>query len=67
MINWALVIGVVALLIVIADIAVFARYGREATLSRFVQRWGWSAHPLVMIALGVVIGGLIVHFFGWEP
>jgi H+/Cl- antiporter ClcA len=65
--NWAAIIGVIALLIVIVDIYAFAKFGREGTLSRLIQRWGWAAHPITLVCLGMVVGGLIVHFFAWEP
>ena len=65
--NWAAIIGAIALLVIIADIWAFQKYGRDSTLSRLVQRWGWAAHPITLILLGVVIGGLIVHFWGWQP
>lgn len=64
---WAIAIGLFSLGVVLADLLAYAILGRERTISRLLQRWSWDAHPLVMIAAGIVVGGLIVHFFGWEP
>ena len=62
-----LLIGMVSLVIVVVDIMLYGIKGREATVSRLLQRWSWDAHPLVMIILGLIIGGLLTHFFGFEP
>lgn len=67
--NWwaGLAFVLVSVLIVLGDVALWAMGGREATISRFVQSWGWSAHPVVLFASGATFGGLVVHFLGWKP
>lgn len=65
---WAgLAFVLTAVLIVLADVVLWVIGGREATISRAVQSWGWSAHPIVMFASGAVCGGLVVHLLGWRP
>ena len=62
-----LTIGLASLAIVVIDVLLFAVKGREATISRLLQHWGWDADPLIMVLLGLVVGGLLTHFFGFEP
>lgn len=60
-------IGIGAIAVVVYDLFAFVFGGRRDTISPVIQAWGWSAHPLVMIGLGMIIGGLLVHFFRWKP
>lgn len=59
--------GIALVAYVAYDLIIFVVKGREWTISPVIQHWGWSAHPLVMIGLGMIIGGLLVHFFLWKP
>ena len=60
-------IGIFSLVVVVYDLIAYMIWGRPETISPPIQMWGWTAHPLVMICLGMVIGGLLVHFFRWKP
>lgn len=61
-------IVIFAVILILAwDLFAFLFGGWRVTVSRVVQQWVYSSSPLVWIMLGMVIGGLLVHFTGWAP
>jgi len=61
------VIGLVIIAVVIYDIFALTFWGSDTTISVVVNEWAFQAPPLLSFSLGMVVGGLIVHFFGWKP
>ncbi|RLI48655.1 hypothetical protein DRO61_06180 [Candidatus Bathyarchaeota archaeon] len=61
------VIGITAVLLILYDIFALIYFGVDSTISVVINDWGFQAHPLFVFCFGMVIGGLIVHFFKWKP
>ena len=60
-------IGIVILITIIYDIFALNYWGRESTISSVLNVWSFEAHPLIVFCGGIVVGGLVVHFFRWKP
>lgn len=61
------VIGLVVLFLVLYDLFALFFLGVDCTISVVLNRFAFQAHPLIVFCLGMVIGGLVVHFFKWKP
>lgn len=61
------VIGLVVLFLVLYDLFALFFFGVDGTISVVLNQFAFQAHPLIVFCLGMVIGGLVVHFFGWKP
>lgn len=60
--------GVFIILAIIYDAVVLILYGPDATISVVANVWAFKTrNPLLLVGVGMVIGGLIVHFFRWKP
>jgi len=46
------------------DLWAYRRWGVDGTISGLIRRCN-SKFPLFGVLLGMVIGGLLVHWFGW--
>ena len=62
-----IIIGVMSIFLILYDIFALFVLGGQATISAVLNVWSFEAHPLLMFCLGMVFGGLIVHFFRWKP
>ena len=60
-------IGIISISLVIYDILALFLLGAHSTISAVLNFWAFEAHPLLVFCLGMVFGGLIVHFFRWKP
>ena len=60
-------IGIISISLVIYDILALFLLGAHSTISSVLNIWAFEAHPLLVFCLGMVFGGLIVHFFRWKP
>lgn len=67
--NWqvAAYLGVAIILTLMYDIWRYAKFGRTATISYLIRGYAFDAHPLICVLIGMVLGGLVVHFFGFAP
>ncbi len=61
------VIGVVVIFLILYDIFALTFWGVDSTISVVLNEWAFEAHPLFVFSFGMIIGGLIVHFFRWRP
>ena len=61
------VLGIIIIGLVIYDIFALTFWGSDTTISVVVNEWAFQAPPLLTFCLGMVVGGLIVHFFRWKP
>lgn len=65
--RWtAAIVVAMAGLLVCWDIIALELGGEEATVSAVVNDAAWFK-PRTALGIGIVIGGLGVHFFGWSP
>lgn len=51
---------------IFAILEYYAVVHKKATLSRTVWKIV-KAHPIFGVIFGLIVGGLIIHFFGWIP
>jgi succinate dehydrogenase hydrophobic anchor subunit len=61
------VIGITSIFLVLYDLFALYFFGAEGTISVVINEWAFESNPLLVFMLGVVFGGLIVHFFKWKP
>jgi hypothetical protein len=61
------VIGLTIFGLIFYDIFALTVWGVDSTISVVLNDWAFSAHPLLMFAAGMTVGGLIIHFFKWKP
>ena len=61
------VIGITSIFLVLYDIFALYFFGVDSTISVVMNEWSFQTHPLLVFMLGMVFGGLIVHFFKWKP
>ena len=61
------VIGVICIFLVVYDAFALFAWGSEATISCVINIYAFNAHPLMVFIFGMLVGGLIVHFFEWKP
>ena len=61
------VIGITSIFLVLYDIFALYFFGIDSTISVVMNEWSFQTHPLLVFMLGMVFGGLIVHFFKWKP
>ena len=61
------ILGIVIIFLIIYDIFALTFFGIDSTISVVLNAWSFQAHPLFTFSFGMVIGGLIVHFFRWKP
>ena len=59
--------GCTALIVILYDIFALTFWGVDSTISVVLNEWAFEAHPLFVFSFGMIIGGLIVHFFRWRP
>lgn len=65
--RWAGALIVVSCgLVASADVLLLTFAGEDATISAVVND-GSYAGPVLPFAMGGLIVGLLVHFFGWSP
>lgn len=64
----AIFIGLTIILAILYDIIVLISFGPDPTISNVLNYWAYhpNTNPLLVCGFGVIIGGLIVHFFGWK-
>lgn len=62
-----IVIGLVIIFLILYDLYALFFLGSTATISAVLNEWSFNSHPLITFSAGVVVGGLIVHFFEWKP
>ena len=60
-------IGILSICIILYDALALFFWGSESTISVVINLWAFNSHPLLVFILGMVAGGLIVHFFKWKP
>jgi hypothetical protein len=58
--------GCITFFIIFYDIFALNFWGRDATISVVLNEWAFEAHPLLVFCLGMMFGGLVVHFFRWK-
>ena len=61
------VIGITSIFLVLYDIFALYFFGVDSTISVVMNEWSFQANPLLVFIVGMVFGGLIVHFFKWKP
>ena len=61
------ILGIVIIFLIIYDIFALTFFGIDSTISVVLNEWSFKAHPLFVFSFGMVVGGLIVHFFRWKP
>jgi len=61
------VIGITSIFLVLYHIFALYFFGVDSTISVVMNEWSFQTHPLLVFMLGMVFGGLIVHFFKWKP
>ena len=65
--RWtALIIVATSGLLVCWDLLALEFGDEEATISAVVNDAAWFK-PRTALGIGIVMGGLAVHFFGWSP
>lgn len=62
------VLGLLIIIAILYDITALTLWGADATFSVILNEWAYcpSTNPLLVCGFGMIIGGLIVHFFGWK-
>ena len=63
----AVIIGVTVLFLVIYDIVALYTMGVKSTISVVLNSWFYFGNPALVFGLGMIFGGLLVHFIGWKP
>lgn len=63
----AIFIGLMAIVIVLYDFITYFKNGAESTISAVINEWAFDSHPLLVFLLGVIAGGLVIHFLEWRP
>ena len=67
----AILIGISAIMIVVIDVLLITILGKEASFSNVINEWaypdGTNANAVGLVSFGIIIGGLIIHFFAWKP
>ena len=61
------VLGVVVIFLILYDLFALYFWGVETTISVVLNEWSYKSHPLLCFCLGMIFGGLVVHFFRWKP
>tara|TARA_B100001564_G_C20208442_1_gene476096 strand:- start:111 stop:326 length:216 start_codon:yes stop_codon:yes gene_type:complete len=61
------ILGIIIIGLVLYDIFALTFWGVDTTISVVINEWSFQAPPLLTFSLGMVVGGLVVHFFGWKP
>ena len=60
-------LGIVIIFLIIYDVFALTFFGIDSRISVVLNEWSFQAHPLFVFSFGMVVGGLIVHFFRWKP
>lgn len=62
------VLGLLVIIAILYDIIALTLWGADATFSVILNIWAYhpNTNPLLVCGFGMIIGGLIVHFFGWK-
>lgn len=62
------VLGLLIIIAILYDIIALTLWGDDATFSVILNIWAYqpNTNPLLVCGFGMIIGGLIVHFFGWK-
>lgn len=58
-----IILGISLISLLIYDIVALALGGVDATFSDILTKWSFECHPIMLIAFGSVLGGLLVHWF----
>ena len=61
------ILGIVIIFLIIYDIFALTFFGIDSTISVVLNESYFKEHPLFLFSFGMVVGGLIVHFFRWKP
>ena len=61
------ILGIVIIFLIIYDIFALTFFVIDSSFSVVLNEWSFQAHPLFVFSFGMVVGGLIVHFFKWKP
>lgn len=61
------IMGLVLIFLILYDVYALFFMGIDSTISVVLNEWSFQAHPLFVFSFGMIIGGLIVHFFRWKP
>ncbi len=63
----AIFIGLIVIIIVLYDFITYFKNGAESTISAVINEWAFDSHPLLVFLLGMIAGGLVIHFLEWKP
>ncbi len=63
----AIFTGLIVIVIVLYDFITYFKNGAESTISAVINEWAFDSHPLLVFLLGVIAGGLVIHFLEWRP
>ena len=61
------VLGLVIIFLILYDLYALFFLGADATISAVLNEWSFNSNPLISFSMGMIVGGLIVHFFKWKP
>ncbi len=61
------IMGLVLIFLIFYDLYALFFMGVDSTISAVLKEWSFEAHPLFVFSFGMIIGGLVVHFFEWKP
>lgn len=62
-----LVVALTAIGLILYDFLALGFWGVDSTISVVINEWVYQANPLFVFCLGMVAGGLVVHFLAWKP
>ncbi len=63
----AIFTGLIVIIIVLYDFITYFKNGAESTISAVINEWAFDSHPLLVFLLGMIAGGLVIHFLEWKP